>query len=148
VTPSLWLGNKSGLLFLLTMKSHTGRLLALIKGLALDTALGTMLGCKAGGRDGFVTIAADTIAVWPCSVLVGFDNAPSPIGIGLLGAVYMVCHMTSPGAHPIRLFHLPFWPWAVLESLTYCVYAAVSARCPRPNWLRQSRLLEQAHTVF
>ena len=77
------------------MNSHTGRLLALIQGLALDTALGTRLGCKAGGRDGFVTIAADTIAVWPCPVLVGFDNAPSPIGIGQLGTVYEVCHMTS-----------------------------------------------------
>ncbi|WP_459594713.1 hypothetical protein, partial [Dickeya ananatis] len=32
---------------------------------------------------------------------------------------------------PLGLFHLPFWPWAVLEILTYSVYAPVySLRSP------------------
>lgn len=47
-------------------------------------------------------------------------------------------------AYPIRLFYLPVWPRAVLEILTYYVYAPVSPRCPCPNFLQQLRPLGKA----
>ncbi|EAN6543633.1 hypothetical protein EJ246_14395, partial [Salmonella enterica] len=40
------------------------------------------------------------------------------------------------------LFYSSFLGWAVLEILTYNVYAPVSARCPASHWLQQVRLLE------
>ncbi|EBC9831047.1 TPA: hypothetical protein ACJWJB_004617, partial [Salmonella enterica subsp. enterica serovar Agona] len=45
------------------------------------------------------------------------------------------------------LFYSSFLGRAVLEILTYNVYAPVSARCPALHWLQQVRPLDQVPGV-
>ncbi|EAT1976602.1 hypothetical protein EJ844_06060, partial [Salmonella enterica] len=45
------------------------------------------------------------------------------------------------------LFYSSFLGRAVLEILTYNVYAPVSARCPASHWLQQVRPLDQVPGV-